>query len=350
MNIKVDKIFGLLSYGEVYYYSLTNESGASVVLSNLGAGIISVRVPDKEGEISDVVLGYQDYEGYLLDGFGMGKTIGRYANRIKEGRFTLKGKEYQLEKNSGNNHLHGGKVGFANRVFRGEVIEDGVRFHLNSPDGDEGYPAALSLIVEYKWSKNNELIISFFAESSGTTILNITNHTYFNLHGASSKSVLDHNLQLFASKYLETDSELIPTGRLLEVENTPMDFRLFKRIGKEIGADFPALKTGEGYDSCWAVDNYAVKTLKKVAILIEPISGRELEIFSTQPGVQIYTGNQLINAARGKDGTHFNNYAGVAIECQGFPDAPNHPDFPSQVLKKGESFHQKIIFRFSTIN
>lgn len=347
MNIKVDKIFTLPSSGEIYYYSLTNESGASVTLSNLGAGVISIKTPDKDGKIEDIALGYQEPESYLLDGFAMGKTVGRYANRIKGGYFSLKGTDYQLEKNSGNHHLHGGSVGFANRVFKGEVIEDGVRFHLSSPDGDGGYPAALDLIVEYKWSKQNELIISFFAESSGTTILNITNHTYFNLQGASSKSVLDHTLQLFASKYLETDDELIPTGKLLDVGNTPMDFRIFKRIGKEIGADFHPLRTGEGYDSCWVVDDYKLKTLKKVALLKDLKSGRELEVFSTQPGVQVYTGNHLINAARGKDGTHFNNYAGVAIECQGFPDAPNHPEFPSQLLKKGESFHQKIIFRFS---
>ena len=347
MNIKVDKIFTIPGAGDINYYSLTNEAGASVVLSNLGAGIISIFVPDKRGEVGDVILGYEDPESYLLDGFGMGKTIGRYANRIKGGHFVLKGKEYQLEKNNGNNHLHGGSIGFANRVFKGEVVEDGVKFYLTSPDGDEGYPASVDLTVQYKWSKQNELVISFFAESSGATILNITNHTYFNLQGANSKSVLDHTLQLFASKFLEADSELIPTGRLLDVEDTPMDFRLFKRIGKEIGADFPALKNGEGYDSCWVVDNYQ-KILKKVAILKESTSGRKLEVFTTQPGVQIYSGNHLITASRGKDGTHFNNYAGVAIECQGFPDAPNHTDFPSQTLRKGESFHQKIVFRFST--
>lgn len=333
----------------IVLYTMRTNCGSEVTLCNIGAGIISIKVPDKNGKLDDVVLGYNNLLDYIGDGACMGKTAGRFANRIAKGRFALDGVEYRLPINSFPNHLHGGPNGFANKIWEGRVEENRVIFSLDSADGDEGYPANLYIEVVYDWSEEKELTITYFARGSGKTVVNLTNHTYFNLAGEDSGSVLDHELEMYSSKYLPTDNTLVPTGELATVKDTPMDFTLFKKLGSDIRKDFPVLIYGNGYDSCWAVDGWKVGELSKVCVLRDVDSGRSLEVYSTQPGVQIYTGNWLSGSPNSKSGRPYNDNEGVAIECQNFPDAPNKPQFPSSELREGEMYEQKIVFKFGVI-
>lgn len=318
--------------GDITLYTLTNASGASVTLSSLGAGIVGIVVPDKEGKLDDVVLGYKNPADYFGDGPCAGKTPGRYANRICKGKFSIDGKEYSLAINNGPNALHGGPEGFMNRIWKSEAVGSHVKFTYEAADGEEGYPGAVKATVIYSWNDKNELTIDLKAESDAKTVVNLTNHAYFNLDGENSGSVLDHELQLLASKYLPTDSTQIPTGELADVKGTPMDFLQPKTIGRDINADFEALKIGKGYDHCWVLDNWHKHTLGKAAVLTAAKSGRVLEVFTTQPGAQVYSGNWLGGSPENKSGRPYNDYDGVAIECQGFPDAPNHRNFPCQLL------------------
>ncbi len=334
--------------GDITLYTLTNASGASVTLSSLGAGIVGIVVPDKEGKLDDVVLGYKNPADYFGDGPCAGKTPGRYANRICKGKFSIDGKEYSLAINNGPNALHGGPEGFMNRIWKSEAVGSHVKFTYEAADGEEGYPGAVKATVIYSWNDKNELTIDLKAESDAKTVVNLTNHAYFNLDGENSGSVLDHELQLLASKYLPTDSTQIPTGELADVKGTPMDFLQAKTIGRDINADFEALKIGKGYDHCWVLDNWHKHTLGKAAVLTAAKSGRVLEVFTTQPGAQVYSGNWLGGSPENKSGRPYNDYDGVAIECQGFPDAPNHRNFPCQLLCPGEEYNQTIVYRFTT--
>ena len=250
--------------------------------------------------------------------------------------------------NNGPNHLHGGPGGFANRLWRAETADGGVVFRYTSPAGEERYPGTLTASVAYRWDDDNRLTDVLEAECDAPTIVNLTNHAYWNLAGENAGSVLGHTLRLHASQWLPTDPSLIPTGERAAVEGTPMDFRTPKRIGRDIGADFPALVYGKGYDNCWAVDGWRPGTESPVAELCDPQSGRRLTIRSTQPGVQVYTGNWLAGSPLSKSGRAYADNDGVAIECQGFPDAPNHPDFPSAVLRPGDRYRQTIRFAFDT--
>lgn len=323
---------------------LINKSGASVMLTERGAGIVSIVVPDRNGVMGDVVLGYRDEESYLADGPCAGKIPGRFANRIDGGRFTLDGKEYQLVKNHPDYQLHGGPDGFSNRLWKASQISDTeVVLTLDSPDGDQGYPGNMHVEATYTWGEDNSLTLSIKATTDAPTILNLTNHTYWNLDGEDSGSILDHVLKLNASRWLATSEALIPTGELAPVEGTPMDFRTAKPIGRDIKADFPALKYGKGYDNCWVLDG--APGLKLAAELSSTASGRRLEIWTDQPAAQVYTGNWLDGSPLSKSGRSYRDYDGVAIECQGFPDAPNHPDFPSCVLRPGETYSRTIIFK-----
>ena len=316
---------------------LTNKSGASVMLTERGAGIVSIVVPDRNGVMGDVVLGYRDEESYLADGPCAGKIPGRFANRIDGGHFTLDGKEYQLVKNNPGYQLHGGPDGFSNRLWKASRISDTeVILTLDSPDGDQGYPGNMHVEATYTWSDDNSLTLSIKATTDAPTIINLTNHTYWNLDGEDSGSILDHVLKLNASRWLATSEALIPTGELAPVEGTPMDFRTAKPIGRDIKADFPALKYGKGYDNCWVLDG--APGLKLAAELSSAVSGRRLEIWTDQPAAQVYTGNWLDGSPLSKSGRPYRDYDGVAIECQGFPDAPHHPDFPSCVLRPGETY------------
>ena len=338
-------------FGTITHITLTNERGARVVLSTLGAAIVSVVVPDKDGKMADVVLGYKDPAAWMADGPCAGKVPGRFANRIAKGHFSIDGKEYTLAVNNGPNALHGGPTGFQNRIWTLVSADDNKAvMEYVSADGEEGYPGQLTVRATYTWNNDNALHLTLEAETDKTTVVNLTNHVYFNLSGHDSGSVLDnHVLKLKASRYLPTDETLIPLpGEPASVKGTPMDFsHERKRLGEDIKADFPALNYGKGYDNCYVIDNYRPGEMQEVAVLGDLKSGRVLYVSTTQPGVQIYTGNWLEGCPEGKDGAVYHDYDGVAIECQGFPDAPNRPDFPSTLLRPGEKYHQEIEFKFS---
>ena len=325
---------------------LINKNGASVMLTERGAGIVSIVVPDRNGVMGDVVLGYRDEESYLGDGPCAGKIPGRFANRIAGGCFTLDGREYQLVKNNPDYQLHGGPDGFSNRLWKvAQTSESRAVFTLDSPDGDQGYPGAMHVEATYTWGDDNALTLEIKATADKPTVVNLTNHTYWNLDGEDSGSIFDHVLRINASRWLVTSEALIPTGELAPVEGTPMDFRTAKPIGRDIKADFPALRYGKGYDNCWVLDGQP--GLKLAAELSSETSGRRLEIWTDQPAAQVYTGNWLDGSPVSKSGRSYRDYDGVAIECQGFPDAPNHPDFPSCVLRPGETWSRTIIFKLN---
>ena len=347
-DMKITKETSPSPFGEISLYKLENKSGTSVTLSNLGAGIVSVRVPDKSGKIDEVALGYTNPADYMDDGPCMGKIPGRYANRIDKGHLEINGKTYQLSINNGPNALHGGPTGFHNRLWKSEIIPNGVRFSYVSKDGEENYPGTLSVTAEYTWSEDNVLKLDLKAETDATTVVNLTNHAYFNLDGADSGSVLKHKLKIKGSKFLPTTDSQIPTGEYGEVKGTPMDFTEPKEIGIDITADFEPLKIGKGYDHCWVLNNWKEGEIIQDAVtLIAPESGRVLKVSSNQPGVQIYTGNWLAGSPENRSGKSYNDYDGVAIEMQGFPDAPNKSCFPSQKLEPGDTYSRTITFAFS---
>ncbi|MBD5175132.1 MAG: galactose mutarotase [Bacteroidales bacterium] len=333
--------------GDITLVTITNAAGASVTLSSVGAGIVSLIVPDAAGKMADVVMGYANPADYLYDGPCAGKVPGRFANRIDRGHFSLDGKAYQLAINNGPNALHGGPEGFQNQIWHTEIVADNiVRFVYTSPDGEEGYPGKLTATATYEWTEDNQLKLTLTAVTDAPTVVNLTNHAYFNLAGHNAGSVLDHILQLDAHLYLPTDSTLVPIGNLDSVAGTPMDFTTPKALGRDIKADFPALNYGKGYDNCFVIDGWNPGTLRRAAILTDPRSGRAMEVLTTQPGVQIYTGNWLTGSPAGKDGYTYNDYDGVAIECQALPDSINKPQFPSVVLRQGSEYREIIIFKF----
>lgn len=338
----------MTSKGEAKLYTITNNSGAKVTLSSIGAGVVSVIVPDKNGDLADVTLGYSSIEDYLYDGPCCGKTAGRYANRIARGVFSIDGAEYHLAVNCGPNALHGGPEGFQNQIWDSEVENNRVIFTRVSPDGEEGYPGNLFVKVSYYWSENNELEIEYSATTDKKTIVNLTNHCYWNLSGEDNGCALNHKLWLACSKYLPTDDTLVPTGEYAPVCSSPMDFTSLKALRVDIKADFPAIIYGKGYDNCWSIDNWVRGELKHVAKLIDDNSGRVLDVYSTQPAVQVYTGNWLTGSPLSKSGKEYNDYDAVAIECQAMPDAPNHSNFPSTLLCPNEEYKEKIIYKFTT--
>lgn len=333
--------------GDITLYTLTNASGASVTLSTLGAGIVAIVVPDRKGRMADVVLGYENAADYLFDGPCAGKIPGRFANRIGDGKFVVDGHEYRLALNTGAHALHGGPEGFQNQIWDTVSAEDGkVVFSLFSPDGYEGYPGNMTVKATYTWNDACELELTIEAETDAATVVNLTNHVYFNLAGHGSGSMTGHKLWIKASNYLPTTEQQIPTGELAPVAGTPMDFTTPKAIGRHMYAPFEALKIGKGYDHCWAIDGYEAGKLQHVATLSEAGSGRSVEISTTQPGVQVYGGNWLEGCPAGKGGAVYHDYSAVALECQGYPDAPNKPAFPAAVLRPGEKYHQIIKFTF----
>ena len=332
---------------EIFLYTLKNESGAYVQLSDIGAGIVSIVVPDKDGNLADVVLGYADPMSYFGDGPCSGKTPGRYANRVALGKFTLDGVEYTLPVNNGPNHLHGGPDGFQNKIWESREHEGGVEFLYYSEDGEQGYPGAVKTVLRYEWTEECELRMTFTAESDAPTVINLTNHAYFNLNGEGNGNILGHILQMNASEYLPTDATQIPLGESAPVAGTPMDFVSGKPVGQDINEDFEPLKIGKGYDHCWVIDGHEAGQLQFCCELYAPESGRVLEIVTTQPGVQVYSGNWLSGCPAGKNGHEYGDYTGIAIECQNYPDAPNKPEYPSSVLRPGEVYEQAIIYAFS---
>lgn len=347
--MKIEKtLWGASKEGkEIYLYTLTNSKGSYVKLCNVGAAMVAVAVPDKDGKIEDVIIGYDDPLSYFGDGPCSGKCPGRYANRIAKGHFTLDGKDYSLPINNACNHLHGGPEGFQNQVWDSRIEGDAVEFMYFSADGEQGYPGNLKVVAHYQWDDDDSLKLTFTARTDAPTVVNLTNHVYFNLNGEGNGNIREHILQLNASEYLPTDDTLIPVGDSEPVAGTPMDFTVPKALGKDIEADFPAIKFGKGYDNCYAIDGWEEGQLNSCATLYSPKSGRSLEVLTTQPGVQIYTGNYLEGCPAGKNGHIYHDYDAVAIECQHYPDSPNHPDYPSTVLRPGQSLEQAIIWSFS---
>ena len=335
---------------DIKLYTMTNANGIKVQLSDIGAGIVSIMTPDRNGKMDDIVLGYPNASDYYGDGPCAGKVPGRYANRIANGRFKIDDKEYQLELNTGDgkHHLHGGSIGFANQKWASRIDGESVVFSYLSADGEAGYPSELVAKVRYTLNDEDQLNISLGAWSSGPTIVNLTNHTYWNLKGEGHGDILDHNLKLNASRFLPATNELITTGEMAPVTETPMDFTTAKPIGRDIEEDFPDLINGKGYDSCWVIDNVCKDKLNLAAELSHDGTGRMVQLYTTQPGIQVYTGNWLSGCPTGKNGHVYEDYSGVALECQALPDSPNKPNFPNTILRSGEEYKEVIIFKFST--
>ena len=335
--------FGKTADGtKVARYTLTNQNGSFARLISYGATLTELWVPDRNGQLEDVVLGFDNLQQYLDESPFFGCTTGRVANRIAKGRFSLDGADYEVAVNNGPNHLHGGLKGFDKVVWDAESFahQDGpaVRFSYSSPDGEEGYPGTLQVEVVYVLTHDDELRIEYSAQTDKATPVNLTNHSYFNL--AARGSVLAHELQLHTERYTEPDETLIPTGRILPVADTPLDFTAAKPIGRHIGA------SPIGYDHNFVVKDADSDELVPVATAYEPGSGRVMQVLSTEPGVQLYTGNHL-NGLKGKHGLVYDQHGGFCLETQHFPDSINQPDFPSVVLRPGETYRQVTAHRFS---
>lgn len=334
----------------VEVFTLTNAQGMEVRAISYGGIITSLRVPDRSGHLDDVALGFDSLDGYIKNPPYFGAIIGRYGNRIAKGHFTLDGKTYTLALNNGPNHLHGGIKGFDKVVWEAAPVRSsdgvGVLFTHTSPDGDEGYPGALALRVRYTLNDHNELTVEYEATSDKPTPVNLTQHTYFNLAGEGTRDILDHVLTLNAGRYTPVDATLIPTGELASVEGTPFDFRMPTALGARIGQDHPQLKAGNGYDHNYVLDRSGAGLIHAAHVL-EPSTGRVLDVSTTEPGVQLYTGNFLDGSLTGKSGHVYKRRYGFCLETQHFPDSPNHPEFPNTVLKPGETFRSKTVFAFS---
>lgn len=341
------QVWGMTQEGDaIILYTMTNAHGEYVKLTNIGASIVAIGVRDRGGVVGDVALGYKDWQSYFNDGPAMGNSVGRYANRIAKGKFNLNGVDYRLAVNNGPNHLHGGPTGFQNRVWQCRVEGNRVVFNYVSAPNEEGYPGELGCEACFDWDDDANLEITYFAKSDADTICNLTNHVYFNLKGDGDGIIEDHVLQLNAHKFLPTDNTSIPTGVLEDVAGTPMDFLQPHVLGERIEEKYEHLINGKGYDHCWAIDNWKKGELAFAGVLSSPQSGRSVEVRTTQPGIQIYTGNWLSGSPLNRNGEEYVDRSGVAMECQAFPDTPNKPNFPSCVLKKGDIYEQHIIYSF----
>ena len=344
--------FGTLPGGQaVEAFTLTNAHGTEIKAITLGGIITSLVVPDRSGRPGDVVLGFDTLEGYLGKSPVFGTIVGRYGNRIGKGRFTLDGKTYTLPINNGANHLHGGPQGFDKANWKGDPFERGdavgVVFTHTSPDGDMGYPGTLQAKVTYTLTNDNTLRIDYEATTDKATPVNLTQHTYFNLAGAGSGDVLGHELQMDADRYTPVDKGLIPTGELASVEGTPFDFRTATAIGARINADHPQIAIGGGYDHNMVFARTG-PDLERVVRVYESTTGRTMEVSTTQPGTQFYTGNFLDGTITGKGGKVYGKRSGFCLETQHFPDSPNKPQFPSTILRPGETYRQSTAFTFGT--
>jgi len=347
--------FGKTTSGaQIDLYTLSNKKGMEVSITNFGATVVALKVPDRAGKAADVVLGFDTLEGYENGTAYFGATVGRYGNRIGGGQFSLDGKTYTLPKNNGNNTLHGGLVGFNQKVWKARELasKDGESLEMSylSADGEEGFPGNLSVKVVFTLpADRNELKIDYAATTDKDTVLNLTNHSYFNLAGEGNGDVLEHVLTLHAKQFTPVDKTLIPTGELRDVAGTPMDFTSATAIGKRINEKYEQLVFGKGYDHNWVIASGGGKglTLTLAAEAYDPKSGRKLEVLTTEPGVQFYSGNFLDGSAKGKGNKAYGQRAAFCLETQHFPDSPNHPNFPSTLLKPNSVFHSQTSFRFS---
>jgi len=334
-------------------FTMTNANGMEVRIISYGATITSIRVPDRTGAMGDVVLGFDNLEGYLGTEPYFGAVVGRYGNRIAKGRFTLDGQTYQLATNNGPNHLHGGVKGFDKVVWKADIVDrpdrtPTVAFSYASPDGEEGYPGMLTVKVTYRLTSSDELVVDYEATTVKATPINLTQHSYFNLASAGSGDILQHRLTLAADRFTPVDATLIPTGAVDPVANTPFDFRQARAIGARIDADNDQLKFGTGYDHNFVL-NRAGPGLVHAARLEDPLSGRTLDVATTEPGLQFYSGNFLDGTIVGKGERPYKRRYGLCLETQHFPDSPNHPDFPSTILRQGERFQSQTVFAFGVI-
>ncbi len=346
---KVQKTsFGKVDGKDIFLYSLKNSRGMEVSIINYGATVVSIKVPDKKGHVADVALGYDNVDGYVTDKSYFGVTAGRYANRIAKGRFTLDGKTYQIPLNDGPNALHGGKIGFNKRIWEERDVpgENAVEMTYLSPDGEEGFPGNLKVKVTFTLTDNSELRLDYFATTDKDTVLNLTNHSYFNLDGQGNGDILGTEMTIHASRMTPVDSTLIPVGDLKSVKGTPFDFTTEHTIGERINQPDEQLKLGRGYDHNFVIDREKPGMVLAVKAY-DPRSGRVLEVLTDQPGVQFYTGNFLDGTVHGKGGKKYEYRTGFCLETQHFPDSPNHPNFPTTELKPGERFTSTTIYRFS---
>jgi aldose 1-epimerase len=351
MSIK-KAVFGKTQDGETAsLYTLKNKSGMTVVFSDYGATIVKLLVPDAKGKLEDVVLGYDNLEQYTKNSPGFGSFIGRHANRIGNASFTINGKTYELEKNDGNNNLHSGSKSFNKFIYETEFYEDvdssTIEFSRLSPDMEQGFPGNLDVTVTYTLTDDNELVIEYLAVSDKDTVVNFTNHSYFNLSGHASGSAMNHKVWINANQFTLTDDHLIPTGEFANVEGTPMDFRTVKTISRDINADYKPLKQGSGYDHNYVL-NHETTDIELVAELIDEASGRKMEVYTDMPGMQFYTGN-FIEGEQGKDGASYHSRDGVCFETQFYPNAVNIPNFPSVVIKAEQEYEYATIYKFTTI-
>jgi aldose 1-epimerase len=344
------KPFGTRDGRPITLYTLTNANGVEVDTMNYGGIILSIRVPDRKGQFGDIVLGHETLDGYIPNPPYIGAIVGRYANRIANGTFTLDGKTYTLPKNDGPNTLHGGTEKTFNKVvWDCEALKGkaGVTYTYLSKDGDDGFPGNLTLKVTYILTDANELVIDYEATTDKATPINLSQHSYFNLAGEGTGDILNHELTLNADRFTPVDKNLIPTGELRPVKGTPLDFTTSTKVGARIDDTYDQMVLGHGYDHNWVI-NRKGDGLTLAARMYEPTSGRVLEVSTTQPGVQFYTGNFLDGTVTGKKGHVYKRRYGFCLETQHFPDSPNHPDFPSTILKPGETFKSKTVFKFST--
>ncbi|MBN1416532.1 MAG: galactose mutarotase [Bacteroidales bacterium] len=347
------KFFGTLAEGsETYLYTLTNSKGMSVSVTNYGGRITYINVPDKNGTMGDVILGFDSVSGYIADNTFQGSLVGRYANRIGKGQFSIDGITYTLASNNAPNHLHGGVVGFDRKIWEVKEVSDssqiGLELTYTSVDGEEGYPGNLTVKALYSLSReSNELTIDYWAETDTPTIVNLTNHAYYNLSAGAENTILNHYLMIAADSITPVDSTLIPTGLLAPVDGTPFDFRKLTRIGERIDDPDPQMFFGKGYDHNFALNNDG--NLVLAAEVVDSLSGRILQIHTTKPGIQFYSGNFLDGTFTGKGGkVHSYRYA-LCLEPQHFPDSPNKPQFESPVLRPGEKYHQVDVYKFSVL-
>ncbi len=330
----------------VKLFTLRNKSGMAVEISNYGATLVSIHVPDQKGQDGNVLLGYDDIKGYYNGKSYFGCIVGRYANRIAKGAFELDGKQYQLPQNDGLNSLHGGVNSIDKQVWDARIMNDAIRLTTVMKDGENGYPGNVKLTVVYSLRSDNSLVIDYSASTDKTTVLNISNHAYFNLSGDPSKTILDHEIKINADAFTPVDSTLIPTGEIKKVSGTAFDFLSFKKIGQDIDQPDQQLIYGKGYDHNFVLNTRDGKS--PVVEVVEKISGRKMEVFTNQPGVQFYTGNFLNGSEKGR-GLSFEHRTGFCLETQQFPDAPNQSNFPSTVLKPGEVWKSQTTYKFSVV-
>jgi aldose 1-epimerase len=350
MSIK--KGFGIVDGRQVYIFVIKNLKGMVAEITNYGATLVSLKVQDNKGDFGDVVLGYDKLEDYLKYKNYFGATIGRFANRIENSSFELNETQYIVARNDGENHLHGGMVGF-DKVVWGEKLQkeqsnDSIEFSYLSNDGEEGYPGNLNVRVKYTVTEDNELKIEYYAISDKDTIVNLTNHSYFNLSGQGSGDVLKHKIMINADKFTINDTYSIPTGEIAEVNNTPMDFRKITYVGENISSDYEQIVFGSGYDHNFIINNSG-KKIEKAAEVYDEKSGRVMEVYTTKPGVQFYSGNFLKGLEPGKDGATYLKRGGLCLETQYFPNSVKHKNFNSPILLAQEKYEHSTIYKFSVV-